>query len=145
MPVEYENTISGSTDISGTPDPVRTPGKAASDQRKQQNQNERRPGKGSQQPESPAQQPPTGDVGGAIGKGIDTAGNWLHQQGFAQPTQSLNPVDWAEEYKQDASVPWGWARNAYKTLSGEYNDGVAGLFASNDAVAKVGQQASAFL
>lgn len=142
MPLEYENSIAGATDISGAPDPVRTPASLASDTKKRVNQNERRP---QAQPKPQSSDNPIEDAGKAVSGAVDTAGQWLQQQGFAKPSQSLSPVDWAQEYEQDASVPWGWARQAAKTLGGSYHDGVNGLYASDDAWAKVARPIAGFL
>lgn len=145
MPTQFEDTQAGATDISGQPDPVRTPKQVGDQQRKEKNQNERRPqAQPKQGGKNPLQQA-ADDAGGAVGKGVEGAGKWIQQQGFAPPTKSLNPVDWANEMKQDASVPWGWGRQAYKTLSGDYYDGVHGLFAGDNAYDKVGRQVAGFL
>src|SRR5262252_637997 len=114
MPIEFENTGAGATDISGAPDQVRTPGKVASDRRKQQNQNERRPGKGNQQQQNPLQQAASavGSAAQDVGNANQAAGDWLGRQGLAKPSQSLNPVDWAKEYAQDAGAVWGFSRHA---------------------------------
>ena len=143
MPIEYEDSGAGSVDISGTPDPVRTPKTLGDQQHKQQKQNERRP----QADQNPLQKIGSA-VGGAAkdaGEAAQGAGQWLQGQGFSTHLDSPNPVDWAKQYEEDASVPWGWARRGYKTLSGAYHDGVNGLFAGNDAWSKVGQTAAEFL
>lgn len=125
------------------PEHARTPQSIAGDTSRKVNAKQRGP----QTDKNPLQQ--AGDaVGGAAkaaGEGVEQAGNWLGDQGFARPKQTANPIDWAKEYEQDASVPWGWARQAYKTLSGTYHDGVHGLYAGDNGQAKVLQAGTDFL
>lgn len=142
MPLEFENTGGGATDISGQPDPVRTPGSLKGDTNKKINQNERRP-----------QAQPSGDnpvqgaaqaVGNALGSANQSVAQWGQDQGLATPKRSLNPLDWAGMMEQDASTVWGWSRQAYRTMQGAYHDGVTNLYAGQDARAKVGQSAAEF-
>ncbi len=145
MPIEFENSSAGATDISGMSEPARTPSSLAADTKKKQNQNERRPK--AQAGGNPLQgvEDALGGAAQQVGKGVDTAGKWLADQGFAQPKPTANPIDWAKEFEQDASVPWGWARHAYSILSDTYHDGVHGLYASDTGQAKVLQAGADFL
>jgi hypothetical protein len=145
MPLEFENSQAGATDISGMPPPehARTPQSVAGDAGRKVHAKQRGP----QTDKNPLQSAADdiGQAGKAAGEGLDKAGDWLSGQGFAKPKQSLNPIDWAKEYEQDASVPWGWARQVYKTLSGTYHDGVHGLYAGDDGQSKVLRAGTDFL
>lgn len=85
------------------------------------------------------------NVGKEVGQGIDTAGQFLAGQGFSTAKPTLNPIDWAKQDLQDAGVVWGYARDAYKILSGGYHDGVNNVYKGNDAKSWLLQQGSGLL
>src|SRR2546430_4398187 len=141
MPIEFEDTgrseaiNSPGTDISGTPDPIRTPHQQASEANRSANQNERRP-----QPQQGGGSNPLQGAADAVGGVAQKAGQLAKSAGLSEPKgDDFNPIDWAKQQAEDAGVVWGFARHAYRALGGAYDDGVTNLFSGQDARSKIMQ------
>lgn len=135
MPLETEDN----TDISGTPSPesgVQSPNELAA------NTNRRVKSKSPGQQQQGGQPGPAAalgslaqSAGSAISRGVDTAGRDINQAGFANPqkTDWWNPIDWAKQNAQDASVGFGLARRVLSAAGENWSDGVANVWNGHNA------------
>src|SRR5262245_1785587 len=134
----FEDSISGETDVSGSPPPVRAPSDVRADQSRQVKARSRSPkiegagDSGDQSAEPSGAKPETGKAP----RPSPMPGPAPQSAPDAGP-----PIDWG----QDLEKAWGFARNAYGALSGAYHDGVHNTFQGHDARSKVLQSSASAL
>ena len=117
---EFEDSSQGQTDISGTPDPVRTPSKVSGDAARKVNRTQRGGGGplGALGGAFGALKDKAQEVGGDVGGGLEQLGKQAQEQGFVT-SSSPDPIDWPQEIERDAGASFHFAQDRfhdYRTL-----------------------------